>query len=206
MDSRLSNGLRKNFFTRACPRIVRSALAVTCGLILSLAASAAQVGKLDAETSSKLQAITNAQLQICLPAIEALGRSNNPAVIKPLADAFALENRPVVRRSIIDALGSLRSRSAIPTLKQALNDPDVQIRQSAVAAVGLLAASDEQAILLEHAAGEKNPLIKRQMVHHLGLLQTPEAKNALKAFSKDSDASVRDMAARRLNKEPNNKP
>ena len=153
---------------------------------------------LDAKTNQQLQAIQDPSTQICLPAIEALGHSNNPAVVQPLADAFAQENRPLVRRYIVEALGYLRNRAAIPVFKQALNDPDVQVRQSAVASVGLLGAGDEQAILLEHAAGEKNPVIKRQIVHHLGLIHTPEANKALKTFNQDSDATVRDMAGQQL--------
>jgi HEAT repeat protein len=205
MELRNLIGQSNFFFTRACTclpagRRARSILFVFALVLASISSSiiADSNFPLDAQTQQQLQAIQNANTQICLPAIEALGRSNNPAVVKPLADAFAQENRPVVRRYIVEALGYLRNRATIPTLKQALNDPDIQVRQSAVAAVGLLRASDVQSLLLEHAASEKDPVIKRQIVHHLGLLHTPEAKNALKTFSQDKDATVRDMAGKTL--------
>ena len=156
---------------------------------------------IDAKTQQQLQAIQNANTQICLPAIQALGHSNNSAVVQPLADAFTQENRPIVRRYIVEALGYLRNRSTIPTLKQALNDSDVQVRQSAVAAVGLLGAGDVQDILLADAANEKDPVVKRQLVHHLGLLHTPGAINALKTFKRDSDPAVSRMATDTVGKE-----
>lgn len=203
MDSQIFKGKGIFFFARARTRIYRSKLVL---VLASLAASFANVtpvnaNSTDAHTAQQIQAIHDAKLQICLPAIESLGRSKNVSIVQPLADAFTSEKRPVVRRYIVDALGNLRSRTAIPVLKQALNDTDIQVRQSAVAAVGLLGAGDVQNILLEHAANEKDPVIKRQMVHHLGLLQTPEAKNALKTFSRDSDATVRGMAQRKLSTE-----
>jgi HEAT repeat protein len=190
---------QKNLFfarTRVYRKYILSAFALS-GLLITQADSATP-SPLDAQTQQQLQAIQNANTQICLSAIQALGKSRNPAVVQPLSNAFAQENRPVVRRYIVDALGNLRNRAAIPALKQALNDPDLQIRQSAVAAVGLLGAGDVQAILLEHAAIEKDPVIKRQMVHHLGLLNTPESKKALKTFSQDRDQTVRDMAGQQL--------
>jgi HEAT repeat protein len=200
MELRNRIGKSNFFFAHARTRVYRSwmlSAVAACGF-LAARADSANPNPLDAQTQQQIQSIQNANTQICLPAIEALGRSKNPAVVKPLADAFAQENRPVVRRYIVDALGNLRNRTAIPVLKLALNDSDVQVRQSAVAAVGLLGASDAQNILLEHAANEQNPIIKRQMVHHLGLLHTPEANNALKTFSHDSDATVRNMAGQRL--------
>ncbi len=191
------------FFTRTRARIKRSSFIFTFGLVLWLlsASYAANTKQIDPKTVQQLQSVNNAQLQICLPAIESLGRSKNAAVVIPLADAFAQETRPVVRRYIVDALGNLRNRASLPALKQALRDPEVQVRQSAVASIGLLGADDVQDALLEQAAREHDPAVKRQLVHQLGLLQTPEATKALRTFSQDGDLTVRDMANRRLDKE-----
>ena len=161
MDLKLFKGREDFFFARTRIYSSASVFVLACSIFSIANATADNSNLLDAQTTQQIQSIQNAQLQICLPAIEALGRSKNMAVVNPLADALSSEKRPVVRRYLVDALGTLRSRAALPTLKQALNDPDVQVRQSAVAAVGLLSSADVQTVLLEQAKQEKNRFVKR---------------------------------------------
>ena len=157
MDFLFNIGQSIFFFARTRTRIEKIQPIFIFGLALFVLSTgfAAAPKKWDAQTTQEIQNITNSQTQICLPAIDALGHSNNAQVVQPLSIAFSQETRPVVRRYIVDALGNLRNHAALPTLKLALQDQDLQVRQSAVAAVGLLSPTDVQETLIAQAAIEK---------------------------------------------------
>jgi HEAT repeat protein len=138
--------------------------------------------------------ISDAKLTICLPAIEKLGSSKEASAVAPLASAFAAEQRPLVRRYLVDALGNLKNNAAIPTLAQALQDPDTQIRQSAVAALSLIGSPAAHDLLIKAASQEKEAAVKTHLAHALGHSSHPRAGEALKKLSGDADPDVRRLA------------
>lgn len=185
------------FFARARAYIVKAAAVTGCvlSLTLSLAAAAADPQTLTTALTEQLRAVKDAQLKICLPAIESLGRSGNAMVARRLNDAYSQEKRPLVRRYIVDALGNLRHRSSLPTLKIALEDADIQVRQSAVAALGLFSPADAQPLFVDHARREKHSSLKRELIHQLAFSDTAESKQAVAELENDADPSVRNMAS-----------
>src|ERR1041384_7814998 len=106
------------FFARARARIYRSAIV---GMFAFLPVFAATPHKNFTDLISSIQ---DPKLSICLPAIEDLARTKNPDAVNPLANALAIEKRPLVRRYLVDALGELGSANARPFLMASLKDPD----------------------------------------------------------------------------------
>ena len=138
--------------------------------------------------------ISDGKLNICLPAIETLGRSKDASAVAPLINAYAAEQRPLVRRYIVDALGMLKNDAAIPTLANALQDPDIQIRQSAVAALSLIGSPAANDLLFKAAGREKDRSVKTHLAHALGHSSHPRAGDALKQLAGDADPDVRRLA------------
>jgi len=156
--------------------------------------TANSVPVIDPKLQTNLDKVSDPKTQICLPAIDALGHSQNPVVIPGLAQAFKAENRALVRRYIVDALGQLRNPAALPTFALALKDQDVQLRQSTIAALGLMGTPQAQAMLVAQASVEKSPAVKAHLAHHLRFVPTSDATNALHKLQQDKDPNVKRKA------------
>ncbi len=149
---------------------------------------------LDATLQAAVDKISDPKTQVCLPAIESLGRSEKPTVIPDLAKAFKSEKRALVRRYIVDALGQIRHANTLSALQLALKDSNAQVRQSAVAALGLLGTTKAQEILAEYAAKEKSPAVKTHLAHQLGYASGDKAAEALDTLQWDNDLAVQHAA------------
>ena len=199
MDSLLSCfGQVFFFFARAGAR-ARTSLIIIALIFCALSSPAFSAPvSVDPQLQASLDKISDPKTQICLPAVDALGRSKNSSVIPGLAKAFTTEKRSLVRRNIVDALGLLRHSSALPTLTLALKDSNVQVRQSAVAALGLLGTPGAEAALVNQVAVEKNSAVKMHLAHQLGYSSHAKADEMLNKLSADSDPAVQRVAHRSL--------
>ena len=61
-------------------------------------------------------------------AVWALSELKDDRAVAPLCSALLADNRVEVRRGAAEALGEIRSSEALPSLKQALNDPEVSAK------------------------------------------------------------------------------
>jgi hypothetical protein len=71
-------------------------------------------------------------------AAEVLSKSNNLSAVQPLIDALYAQQEVDVRAAIIDALGELRDRAAVPALIDSLYDEVLEVRFAAAEALGLI--------------------------------------------------------------------
>jgi hypothetical protein len=170
---------RMHAFERHTIRIQN--LLVFLALVISLPAAS---HALDKKLQKAASQISNPSYDVCLPAIELLGRSKNIEAVPPLAKAYPKENRPLVRRYLIDALGLLGSRDSQPVLAQALNDSDEQVRQNAVVALSRYPDAASQQLLVNRADTEMSPAVKSHLVQALGRSQHPAAKSKYAEMSK----------------------
>jgi HEAT repeat protein len=193
MKVRIFVGLSK-FLSRARANarteIAKIAL-IICSLSFAVPSSTFALSKALQQAATN---ISDVKLTICLPAIEKLGHSKDASAAAPLISAFASEQRPLVRRYIVDALGLLKNNAAIPTLGQALQDTDIQIRQSAVAALSLIGSPAAHDLLIKAAGQEKEAAVKTHLAHALGHSSHPKASEALKKLTSDADPDVRRLA------------
>ena len=193
MKDRILIGMSKFLSrARACTRTEGAKIAL---IICTLSFGTTTISfALNGALQQAANTITDAKLNICLPAIEKLGRSKDASAVAPLINAYAAEQRPLVRRYIVDALGLLKNNAAIPTLDQALQDPDIQIRQSAVAALSLISSPAAHDLLIKAASQEKDASVKRHLAHALGHSSHPKAGQALQKLAGDADPDVRRLA------------
>ncbi len=189
------------FFARVRTRtIIRiNALIFSLLLLLPLLALASNQNLQHSVTN-----IANPKLNISLPAIESLGRSKDPQAVAPLSQAFANEQRSLVRRYLVDALGQLGFPQGRATLIKALKDNDAQVRQSAVAALSIVGGKDSDEALMQQADNEKDPAVVSHLIFHLGQMRDPRALGKLQKLQNSKDPKISDMAKQELKKHMNN--
>lgn len=81
-------------------------------------------------------------------ATHALAQIRHPDTVSALLEELQYGHHPNVMHGCIVALGRLGDRAAIPPLVELLNSPEEKIRYSAVYALGDLAGSDDQAVII----------------------------------------------------------
>jgi len=148
----------------------------------------------DPTLQNTLHQISDQNLNVSLPAIEKLGQSKDPEVMAALMQAFSQEQRPVVRRYIVDALGCLKNIGTLPILKIALKDPDPQIRLSAISALGLLSGPEVDDALIQAAAQENHPGVKAHLAYQLQWSGHARASAVLQNLANDADPQVKKFA------------
>jgi len=192
----LTMDLQRNFFiARAHKRtrsIVQQILACFSGVFISLANLPAQAA-LKTPTIDQ-STLNNPSLDVCLPAIQSLGRSRNGASAPLLIAAYDAEQRDLVRRAIVDALTLLRQPAARPVFFNALQSNDAQLRQSAVIGLSALGDPDSEIALADHAASETDFAVMAHLIPALGRARHAQAHARLQALRKHSDPRLREMA------------
>jgi HEAT repeat protein len=111
-----------------------------------------------------------------------------------LADIVPLLQAPRmdVRRAAVRALLSLDTSRIVPALLRSLSDPDAEVRQGAVAALG--ASGDPRAAmaLQQWLAHDASAAVRAEAAYHLGKFIGGDARSALKAAaSREPDHGVR---------------
>jgi HEAT repeat protein len=77
------------------------------------------------------QALADPSYEVRARAADGLAECGGKAAVRVLADAFAREHNPWVRKSIVTALGTLDTRASRAVLQQALEDPKEIVREAA---------------------------------------------------------------------------
>jgi HEAT repeat protein len=201
MDPLFSNrqGL---FLFRARARRYSSAVAILLFTGFSTAFGA-ETAKVSFQTAAKN--VTSGDYGVALSAIDQLGRSRDERAVPVLSKAFAAEKRLAVRRAMVDALGLLRFDSARPTLISALNDPEAQVRQSAVVALEAVGGPKSEDALVQQAAAEKNFAVKAHLIQILGRSKNPKALPRLQNFAQDPNSQLRDLAQKEIDRKEKHK-
>lgn len=104
-------------------------------------------------------------------AIEALVRIGERA-IDELILSFQTDDNDV-RKFIIDILGEISSRKAIPFLLRAINDADENVRLASVEAIGKVGGQDAYDKLVELVSKSKDMALRFSALHILGRLGKP---------------------------------
>lgn len=183
------------FFARACACKYSSALALIFSIAFSASAAPAPVS-----FQAAVKNLSSQNYGICLAAIDQLGHSGQERATLALAQAFNGEKRMIVRRAMVDALGLLRFASGRAVVVTALQDPDAQVRQSAVIALEAIGGSESDAALLQQAANEKDFAVKANLIQILGRSRNPKAAERLKAMAQDKNPQLRDWAQKEIDR------
>jgi HEAT repeat protein len=112
-------------------------------LELSVAAAEAigELDELETPPPALVRALESTHLPLRRAALKAIVDFHQDASLAPKILPHITDADPEVRRMVVEALGKMRARVAIPALKKALTDPDAEVRRAAIEA---LAEIDER--------------------------------------------------------------
>ncbi|MEM4168406.1 MAG: HEAT repeat domain-containing protein, partial [Candidatus Caldarchaeum sp.] len=98
--------------------------------------------------------------EVRLAAVKALARLENPQLLPFYKERIACEEATLVRRELLSAVGRLRTPEAIPTLIDALHDPDPKVILQAIR--GLLVFREQASVqeALQAIAHHPNELVR----------------------------------------------
>jgi HEAT repeat protein len=102
-----------------------------------------------------------------------------------------------VRRTAVQALLQVDASQSIPALVAAGRDPDAEVRQGIVAAVGEWGGASVFPWLRERLAEDPSPGVRVEAAYRLGISSDSDSRAALEsAIAKDTDSGVRRWAKR----------
>jgi HEAT repeat protein len=125
--------------------------------------------------------------------IEALGKMNDPAVIKILCGALK-SPEPAVSIAAADGLGKLGGQQAVAALKGCLTSSLSGLRAASVQALGSLGAAEITRQICQMLE-DKEWEVRREAAYALSKLNNLEALEPLAKALEDRDSDVRDAAA-----------
>ena len=190
------------FFARAHARIDRALL--TAALSALFLATIIPSFAHSADWHKNAAKISDSKMSICLPAIESIGLSKDPGAVTPLSQALASEQRALVRRYLVDALGHLGYAEGRHALIAALQDPDTQVRQSAIAALSVVGGKESEAALRDRVDDETDSDVKAHLIYHLGQTHSSQDFDKLQTLKDDDDPRISQMADHELKKHVRN--
>lgn len=91
-----------------------------------------------ADVAEQVKLLDHVEFMVRTKAAEALGKSGSRRAVGPLLVRLGAEKSPLVRATIVAALGTLRAKTAVAQLQKLLSDGDYQIQEAAVQALGMI--------------------------------------------------------------------
>src|SRR6266851_3736117 len=153
-------------------------------------------------------------------AIRVLGLIPNDSRARMLAEKGLVDDKPEVRSAAAAALGDMKSRTSIPKLREALDDPDPTVALAAAHSLDLMHDDSAYNVYYEVLTGQrkagkgliasqtailKDPKKMAQLGFEQGVGFIPFAGigwEAFKTITKDDTSPVRAAAAKVLAKDP----
>jgi HEAT repeat protein len=161
------------------------------------------LGEFDAAVAYGLDAVEplvrltrNAPFHLVIRAVEALPRTGDPQVVKPLLECLRHQD-DIVRSATATALGHLGDARAVEPLMGVLRDRNQQVAQAACGALSKLCdrRAVEQVVTL---LGSESPDLRGTAAETLGNLRDTQAVEPLINLLKDSAKPVREAAVNAL--------
>jgi len=111
--------------------------------------------------------------------------------LKPVVSLLQSSNVHV-KRAAVRALLDLEARQWVPLILPALQDPDVEVRQGAVAVLANSGNSHVQTEIQKRFLNDSSPAVRAEAAYRMGELGGSETRSVLEqALKKDPDQSVR---------------
>jgi len=111
--------------------------------------------------------------------------------LAPVAD-FLRSSDVRLRRTAVRTLLSLDSAQVVEWLLPLLDDPDADVRQGAVAALGFSGDAKAAAALRKRLTEDPSPAVRAEAAYHLGRVSGPDTRTLLRtAAQKETDSGVR---------------
>ena len=104
----------------------------------------------------------------------------------------------------MDALGHLGYAEGRHALIAALQDPDSQVRQSAIAALSVVGGKESESALRDRVDDETDSDVKSHLIYHLGQTHSSQDFDKLQTLKDDDDPRISQMAGHELKKHVRN--
>jgi HEAT repeat protein len=141
-----------------------------------------------------IAALENPDVRVREGAVRALGEIKDPRAVRPLIAALKNGNR-VRLTDVLSRIGA----PAVEPLVAALKNPDVQVREGSVRALGKI--NDPRTVRpLIAALKDADPVVRAGAARTLGEIKDPRVVEPLVAALRDPGWAVRHMAAQALGK------
>jgi len=115
----------------------------------------------------------------------------SPRQLTPVADLLRASDVQI-RRAAVRALISLDTAQVIEWLLPLLDDPDAEVRQGAVSALGFSGDARVTAALWKRLVHDPSPAVRAETAYHLGELSGQDTRPLLRAaLEKETDHGVR---------------
>ena len=128
---------------------------------------------------------------------ELLGELQSYAALSPLEKLFAAQD-PVIRRAAVRALRFLYFKRSFVIVRKALADPDAQVREAALVAIGGLHFPHAFNPLARIYRESNDPRVRTSALQSIGKIQTVEAGEFLVMVLRQETGSLRDAAHQAL--------
>jgi hypothetical protein len=117
-------------------------------------------------------------------ALASLAQHASPAAARPLVQLARSATTPQLRSRAIGLLAVRPAAEALPTLSEAVDDADRQVRRQAIAALGRLGGGAGVPRLMDLARTHKDQEVRRQAMQSLGASRDPRAMEFFAAILK----------------------
>jgi HEAT repeat protein len=154
-------------------------------LVVLLTLADAQTRKQDGETETLVHVA------------ELLGELQSYAALSPLEKLFGSTD-PVIRRAAVRALRFLYFKRSFVIVRKALADPDAQVREAALVAIGGLHFPHAFNPLARIYRESNDPRVRTSALQSIGKIQTVEAGEFLVMVLRQETGSLRDAAHQSL--------
>jgi hypothetical protein len=128
---------------------------------------------------------------------EKLGELQSYAALSPLEKLFA-STEPVVRRAAVRALRFLFFKRSFVIVRKALSDPDTQVREAALVAIGGLHFPHAFNPLARIYRESTDPRVRAAALQSIGKIQTVEAGEFLVMVLRQEAGNLREAAYQAL--------
>ncbi len=118
-----------------------------------------------------------------------IGGSKDNSAFQTLSDALAGAGNEA-RLGLMDGLGDLDDKRAVPSLAALLTNPDRNTRWKAAEVLGRVKADEGVEALLKAAVEDNDEFVKKASVESLGKIGTPKAAAALAALKAGKDEKL----------------
>ncbi|MBL0212824.1 MAG: HEAT repeat domain-containing protein [Myxococcales bacterium] len=128
---------------------------------------------------------------------ELLGELQSYAALSPLEKLFAAQD-PVIRRAAVRALRFLYFKRSFVIVRKALADPDAQVREAALVAIGGLHFPHAFNPLARIYRESADPRVRTSALQSIGKIQTVEAGEFLVMVLRQETGNLREAAYQSL--------
>ncbi len=128
---------------------------------------------------------------------ELLGELQSYAALSPLEKLFAAQD-PVIRRAAVRALRFLYFKRSFVIVRKALADPDAQVREAALVAIGGLHFPHAFNPLARIYRESNDPQVRTSALQSIGKIQTVEAGEFLVMVLRQETGGLREAAYQSL--------